>query len=723
MYRKHRVWGLCILTLLLLLLTSCTMRSPIDQPPVNDTEATDIIITLRPQDSEPSDTETDTEAITESVAPVSLRLVNPDSEIGILSGEGSYTPGQTVTVRAAVCLLGYRFDGWYLGTGQDEKCLSLEESFSFTCPNSSIELTAKWCPRTDLSAFTFTSTQTTCTITGVLNRNTTALVIPSYVTELAPAAFRDCASLSAVTILANIPRIPASLFEGCSSLTELSYAYPFEAIEQSAFLGCDALYCSTYGNTRYLSSETNLFAWLIGPIDSSVTECAVHPDTQYIADGAFMNCENLQRITFPSEGTITEIPDRAFFGCTSLTELTLPEGALSIGYQTFGECATLQSITLPSSLTSIGELAFSHCTSLEEICYLGALDDWEQIRKGETNRILTLTPIHCQDGDSVYPIRFYGRSLLFGEEAYLYDLFEAAIMADPPSATLTVDTEHFVLAEQCSNAYDIFLHDYPECFWADNALTFTSDSETGQVLEIQIHYTFEGETLINAKQELHAVVAEILLGMPEGTPFEQTLYLHDAVAERVVYRPNSMDQTSYGALVGGQAVCAGYAGAYQLLLQSAGYKAWSVSGYAGEPHRWTVVWLDPDTCVYTDVTWDDSEEHPISHGYFGLSLDEMSEDHFPSDPSALPECNHTTHSYDDHASVTVLSDSSPVSDLYSALTPQGEAFTAVFYFVGEDLDQWLNTGLIPIATHLGWRSISASYVTVRNEVLLTIFNG
>ena len=60
--------------------------------------------------------------------------------------------------------------------------------------------------------------------------------------------------------------------------------------------------------------------------------------------------------------------------------------------------------------------------------------------------------------------------------------------------------------------------------------------------------------------------------------------------------------------------------------------------------------------------------------------------------------------------------------IYNLLTEQKKSGVAVI-FVGEDLDQWLNDGLIPIATHLGWRSISASYVTVRNEVLLTIFNG
>ena len=64
----------------------------------------------------------------------------------------------------------------------------------------------------------------------------------------------------------------------------------------------------------------------------------------------------------------------------------------------------------------------------------------------------------------------------------------------------------------------------------------------------------------------------------------------------------------------------------------AGITAWTVTGVSQKPgsseqipHAWNVVWLDADTCVYTDVTWDD--QNPVSHLYFGLTDAEIKKDH------------------------------------------------------------------------------------------------
>lgn len=715
-HKKNLLAAIPILLCLLLLAACTTQLPPSRLPNANEETFSVVTVPLSPHDTE--DTPYDSES-TLSTDPVSITLKNSSPLTGIdagsVTGAGSYIPGSKVTLTATPEVLGYQFGGWYC---QNER-LSTQATYTFTVPNAPIELTATWIPRDDIADFSFTATADECIITGLKNPNKTELIIPDYVTELAPAAFQNCTSLIAIAIPEGISHLPDSLFYGCTALTDLSYSHSFQSIGQNAFLGCDSLHCSTYGNTRYLAGDSP-FTWLIGLTDPSVTECAVHPDTKYITKGAFMNSPSLQTVTFPQSAAITELPAYAFSGCSSLSELSLPEGLQTIGKEAFVDCVSLQEITLPSSLRSVGENAFYHCKNLDNICYLGTIENWETISVGETNRLFELTPIHCEDGDSIYPIRLYGRSLLFGDDAYLYDLIEAAVMAESPLPSVSVDSELRVTTDQCSAAYDVFLHDYPECFWAGNSLAFSTDTETGRVHEIIFDYTFEGNELAEAKTALNAVVEEILRDMPEGSPFEQTLYLHDAVAERVVYRSNPLDQTSYGALVGGEAVCAGYAGAYQLLLQSAGYKAWSVSGFAGEPHRWNVVWLDHNTCVYTDVTWDDSESFPISHGYFGLSLSEISEDHMPNDPHSLPSCSHDDHGYEDLAEIPVVTDNTAVSAIYGAMTEQNEGYLAVFYYTGSDLDAWIGDHLNELASHLGWQSISVSYRAVRNEIFLTL---
>ncbi len=709
MKKRYFGWLPALLSVILLLLTACTAVSLdgiLEEPP-------SILQLPSEGHTEKSDSET-VQPSDPSPILCPLTLENSDSDKGTVEGSGNYLSGSSVTVHAAPRLLGYEFEGWYFGAER----LSTLPTYTFTMPRESLVLSARWKVRADLAPFTFLSTEQTCIITGVTDRTVTELLIPDDVTGLASGAFRDCTALTAIALPEGITDLPEDLFRGCSALTDLIYSHEFTSIGKNAFTGCDSLRCSTYGNTRYLAGETP-FSWLIGLTDPSVTSAAIHPNAKRMADGAFMNSASLTSVEFSENGSLTEISPYAFYGCTALENVELPEGISSIAEHAFAECPDLSAITLPTSLSVIKDLAFEHCNALSSIFYEGTMAEWELLTVGGTNRLFELNPIHCADGDSIYPIRWHGRAQLTGDDAYLYDLFESAIMAEEPIDTILIKDDRTVTADQCTQIFDVFLHDYPECFWAGNTLSFSVNADTDAVLSIRINYTFTGDELTEAKNALANVVSEILASMPEGSPFEQTLYLHDEVARRVTYLANEYDQTSYGALVRGEAVCAGYAGAYQLLLQSAGYKAWSVSGYAGEPHRWNVVWLDHNTCVYTDVTWDDSEDHPISHAYFGLSLSEMGEDHFPFDPSPLPVCDHDSHSYEDLSDAPKISDSDGIDPILPVLEETGtNRYTAVFYFTGTDLTGWLEDHLEDFEEHFGWHSINVSWEPSRTEVML-----
>ena len=94
--------------------------------------------------------------------------------------------------------------------------------------------------------------------------------------------------------------------------------------------------------------------------------------------------------------------------------------------------------------------------------------------------------------------------------------------------------------------------------------------------------------------------------------------------------------TSYGALVNGKAVCAGYARAYQLLLNRIGVDCITIQG-KGEPkkdtilfgvtgptHAWNAV-KNGTTWLMTDVTWDDTGSDTMK--YFNLPIEEMYKSH------------------------------------------------------------------------------------------------
>ena len=104
--------------------------------------------------------------------------------------------------------------------------------------------------------------------------------------------FKNCTSLSIVTIPNNITTIPSHMLEGCTSLTSLTIPDSVTKIDMYAFQGC-----------------TNL------------TNVNIPSNISIIDGSAFQNCSSLQEVVIPN--TISSIGQQAFRGCTSLTSITI----------------------------------------------------------------------------------------------------------------------------------------------------------------------------------------------------------------------------------------------------------------------------------------------------------------------------------------------------------------------------------------------------------------
>ena len=103
---------------------------------------------------------------------------------------------------------------------------------------------------------------------------------------------------------------------------------------------------------------------LIDPIPST----AYYKNKSYrvtaIAEGAFIDYDDMINITFPN--SITIIKDKAFYNASGLWNVNIPNSVTNIGRYAFA-CTALRSITIPNSVTTIGTGAFSGCTKLEGI--------------------------------------------------------------------------------------------------------------------------------------------------------------------------------------------------------------------------------------------------------------------------------------------------------------------------------------------------------------------
>ena len=135
------------------------------------------------------------------------------------------------------------------------------------------------------------------------------------VTEVAPSAFRNCTSLTRVTLPETITRIGDFAFTACSSLITASL-----------------------------------------PTSSQLTE---------IGNNTFAGCSNLLVTWLPT--TLTKIGNYAFNGCHSITSITLPDNVTSVGASAFSSCTNLKSVTIGKGCTSLGEWCFMECTALQTV--------------------------------------------------------------------------------------------------------------------------------------------------------------------------------------------------------------------------------------------------------------------------------------------------------------------------------------------------------------------
>ena len=228
--------------------------------------------------------------------------------------------------------------------------------------------------------------------------NLTSITIPNSVTSIEKDAFHYCSNLASITIPDNVSGISPYTFEGCNSLPIVD----------------GIRYAGTY---------------LLEVVDKYYSTYTIKPETRFICDDAFSNCEYLSSIVIPDN--VVSIGHDVFVGCTALRSISLgnsivdigcifgdgcdneniqsvyisdikswcqlnldvgiegtcymfpkaelylnnqpiinvviPSGATKIGSYTFYNCNSLTSVIIPDSVTEIGEYAFAGCKRLSSV--------------------------------------------------------------------------------------------------------------------------------------------------------------------------------------------------------------------------------------------------------------------------------------------------------------------------------------------------------------------
>ncbi len=200
-------------------------------------------------------------------------------------------------------------------------------------------------------------------------------------------------------------------------------------------------------------------------------------------------------------------------------------------------------------------------------------------------------------------------------------IIRAAALNNQTTATVPYSLISDLLAERYafSNWWELVIRDNPDLLFERVAFSI---NYTPTEAYIPLNYIFETTELDGARAELNSKVDEVVndikeLGLTRADDI--CLYVHEYLADRIVYTSNVGDQleySPYGALVLGKCVCQGYAEAAKAILDRLGItNILTLSEKAN--HIWNTILID-GKWYNMDITWDDQTTFR-SHKYFMIS--------------------------------------------------------------------------------------------------------
>lgn len=208
----------------------------------------------------------------------------------------------------------------------------------------------------------------------------TEINIPDSVTVI-DDAFSYCFSLTSIDLPDQLTKIAPSAFSFCAYLAGVEIPASVTSIGAGAFYGCSSIESMTVAadNTTYYSAGNCIIEKATGTLIAGCKNSVIPADGSVtsIANAAFRQNMLLESIVIPA--SVTSIGEYAFYGCEVLASVTFGENSqlTSIGRFAFC-CPALSDIEIPADVTSIGASAFSGCAALASVTF-GNPNGWSAV--------------------------------------------------------------------------------------------------------------------------------------------------------------------------------------------------------------------------------------------------------------------------------------------------------------------------------------------------------
>lgn len=208
--------------------------------------------------------------------------------------------------------------------------------------------------------------------------------------------------------------------------------------------------------------------------------------------------------------------------------------------------------------------------------------------------------------------------------------------------------------EQVNHVYKALLFDHPELYWVHNRehvyRTVYGDSD---YCLFTPGYTYTDQEMRQIDASMEEAYRELCSLIPEGAgEYEKISRTYAYIIDRTDYVASEHDQSIAGVFWKNEAVCAGYAGAIQYLLERMGIECLYVEGNSEdstEGHAWNIVNIEGNY-YYIDATNGDQpdflsgdavslEEHKtIIYDYLCPFPDEYELTYTADVDFSLPDC-------------------------------------------------------------------------------------
>jgi hypothetical protein len=211
--------------------------------------------------------------------------------------------------------------------------------------------------------------------------------------------------------------------------------------------------------------------------------------------------------------------------------------------------------------------------------------------------------------------------------------------------------------EELDRAYHAVLKDHPEIFWIHNReeVYRTTYGDSSYCL-LAPGYGYAEDEIAGIQQSMEDGYQEVLSLIPEGADtYEIVKTVYTYIIDETEYVTSDHDQSIAGVFSDKNAVCAGYAGATQYLLERMGIFCIYVDGSVlgrDDGHAWNIVQIDGEY-YYVDTTNGDQPEFLIGDAavlaehkttvmdYLCPFPEEYEATYFASDEFEIPSC--TSH--------------------------------------------------------------------------------